>query len=122
MKNAMIVAVLMASASISHAQYAGSTIALTTVSALLENGRNDQQVVLQGRIIRHTGEEAYRFADNTGETEIEIDAKNWRTNTPIDKKQRSVCTASTKRSCLVKRKSRCSRSRLSNNGCLPTLL
>lgn len=86
MKNAMIVAVLMASASISHAQYAGSTIALTTVSALLENGRNDQQVVLQGRIIRHTGEDAYRFADNTGETEIEIDAKNWRTNTPIDKK------------------------------------
>lgn len=84
MRNAMIIAGLLASASVSHAQYAGPTIAPTTVNALLESGKNDQQVVLQGRIVRHNGGENYRFADSTGEMEIEIDAKNWPANTPID--------------------------------------
>lgn len=86
MKNAMIIAGLMAVASISHAQYAGPTIAPTTVKTILDNGKNDEQVILQGRIVRHTGGESYRFADNTGEMEIEIEAKNWPANTSIDEK------------------------------------
>lgn len=82
----MITAVLMASPSISHAQYAGSTIAPTTVNAFLENGKNAEQVVLQGGIIRYTGAELYRFADSAGETGLRSMQENRPANTPGDEK------------------------------------
>jgi uncharacterized protein (TIGR00156 family) len=70
----------------SYAQYAGPGIAPGTVRALLAEGKDDMAVNLQGRIVRHLGSDKYRFADSTGEITLEIDAKIWPANTPVDDK------------------------------------
>jgi uncharacterized protein (TIGR00156 family) len=96
--SALILAALVgASSSFAHAQYTGptaakgnppsaATVAPSTVRALLANGKDDTNVSLQGRIVRHLGGEKYRFADSSGEISVEIDAKTWPANTPIDDK------------------------------------
>jgi uncharacterized protein (TIGR00156 family) len=100
MKTSTIVlaALIGASSSFAYAQYTGpsaakgaasgaaQTVAPSTVRALLANGKDDLAVSLQGRIVRHLGGEKYRFADSTGEINVEIDAKRWPANTPIDDK------------------------------------
>ncbi len=58
----------------------------TTVKALMASGKDDTRISLQGRIVRHLGGENYRFADSTGEIDLEIDNDNWPANTPIDDK------------------------------------
>lgn len=45
----------------------------TTVEAILAQPKDDQDVVLQGRLINKLGDEKYRFADGTGEITVEID-------------------------------------------------
>lgn len=87
------------SGSFAHAQYVGPSttpsaapgtatpsVAPSTVKALIATGKDDAQVSLQGRIVRHLGGENYRFADSTGEIDLEIEAKHWPANTPIDDK------------------------------------
>jgi uncharacterized protein (TIGR00156 family) len=74
------------SGSFAHAQYAGPTVAPSTVRALLADGKDDMAVNLQGKIVRHLGGDKYRFADSTGEITVEIDARQWPANTPIDDK------------------------------------
>lgn len=87
------------SSSFAHAQYVGPTtapsaapgaatakVASSTVKALLATGKDDAQVSLQGKIVRHLGGENYRFADSSGEIDLEIEAKHWPANTPIDDK------------------------------------
>jgi uncharacterized protein (TIGR00156 family) len=81
-----------------HAQYTGPSAAAKTapgaapaaaasnVKALLANAKDDTVVSLQGRIVRHLGGEKYRFADSTGEIDLDIDADKWPANTPIDDK------------------------------------
>lgn len=60
------------------AQYAGpSALTTTTVKDLVANGKDDQHVQLQGRIVKHIGGEDYEFADATGTIRVEIDDKLW---------------------------------------------
>lgn len=63
-----------------------AAVAQTNVKALMASGKDDTQVSLQGRIIRHMGGEKYRFADSTGEIDLEIDNELWPANSPIDDK------------------------------------
>ena len=59
-----------------HAQYAGpSTIGQTTVAEILKNPVDDQDVQLQGHLLRQTASDKYIFSDGTGEIVAEIKAK-----------------------------------------------
>lgn len=70
-----------------HAQYAGpSALTTTTVKDLVANGKDDQHVQLQGRIVKHIGGEDYEFADATGTIRVEIDDKLWAAGRPVTDK------------------------------------
>jgi uncharacterized protein (TIGR00156 family) len=86
MKTYLLMFSMLACLSNSYAQYAGPSIAPGNVRALLADGKDDMPVNLQGRIVRHMGSDKYRFADSTGEITLEIDAKIWPANTPVDDK------------------------------------
>ncbi|NEN75182.1 NirD/YgiW/YdeI family stress tolerance protein [Pelistega sp. NLN82] len=49
--------------------------------------RDDQYVVLQGKIVKQIGKDDFIFSDGTGEIEIEVDDKAWygQNITPADK-------------------------------------
>lgn len=65
-------------AAAAYAQYSGTSgLTNTTVKALLANGRDDQHVMVQGRITKHMGGEDYEFTDATGSIAVEIDNKLW---------------------------------------------
>lgn len=57
------------------AQYAGpnSTPGLVKVAEILENPKDDQDVTVQGHLLRKVGDEEYVFSDGTGEIIVEID-------------------------------------------------
>lgn len=56
------------------AQYTGpSDRHAATVASILEQPKDDQDVVVQGRLLRKTGDEKYLFSDGTGEIIVEID-------------------------------------------------
>lgn len=59
------------------AQYTGpgATPATTTVAEARKQ-RDDQPVVLSGTLVAKLGHERYRFKDDTGEIEVEIDDKD----------------------------------------------
>ncbi|MBR8183554.1 YgiW/YdeI family stress tolerance OB fold protein [Burkholderia ambifaria] len=81
---AVALAVLPAAA---YAQYTGpSALTTTTVKELLANGKDDQHVQLQGRIVKHVGGEDYEFADSTGTIRVEIDHKLWAAGQPVSDK------------------------------------
>jgi uncharacterized protein (TIGR00156 family) len=97
----IIMALLGAASSAAMAQYTGPSsakivlpgvkatapaAAATTVGALIKTGKDNALVSLQGRIVRHLGGDDYRFADSTGEINVEIDTEYWPANTPIDDK------------------------------------
>ena len=44
-----------------------------TAKDVLDNGRDDQNVQLTGRITKQLGDEDYTFADDSGEIQVEID-------------------------------------------------
>lgn len=84
---AILTVALVALPAVGHAQYTGpSALAPTTVKQLLANGRDDQHVQLQGRIVKHLGGEDYEFADATGSIVVEIDDKLWIGNPPVGEK------------------------------------
>ena len=58
-----------------HAQYTGPSDqpTINTVKDVLDNGRDDMDVQLTGRITKRLGDEDYLFADDTGEIQVEID-------------------------------------------------
>lgn len=62
-----------------------AAVAATNVKALAAL-KDDARVSLQGRIVRHLGGDNYRFADSSGEIDVEIDTEHWPANTPIDDK------------------------------------
>lgn len=67
------------------AEYTGpSAVPASTVKALQQNGRDNQSAVLRGRIIRHLQDDKYIFADDTGQMQVEIDAKQWPAQRKID--------------------------------------
>ncbi|MET0548890.1 MAG: NirD/YgiW/YdeI family stress tolerance protein [Xanthomonas sp.] len=69
------------------AQYTGpSSVQLTTVKQLLDQGKDDQQVVLRGRIVSHDGGDRYTFRDATGSIKVEIDAHRLPAGRPFDDK------------------------------------
>ncbi|MEC8848523.1 MAG: NirD/YgiW/YdeI family stress tolerance protein [Polycyclovorans sp.] len=57
------------------AQYTGPSDKpeINTVKDVLDNGRDDQNVQLTGRITKQLGDEDYTFADDSGEIQVEID-------------------------------------------------
>ncbi|MBR8129888.1 YgiW/YdeI family stress tolerance OB fold protein [Burkholderia ambifaria] len=70
-----------------YAQYTGpSALTTTTVKGLLANGKDDQHVQLQGRIVKHVGGADYEFADTTGTIRVEIDHKLWAAGQPVSDK------------------------------------
>ena len=56
-----------------NAQFVGGTDKSITVKSLLDNGRDDQLVVLEGYIVDQIKHEDYTFRDATGQIEVEID-------------------------------------------------
>jgi uncharacterized protein (TIGR00156 family) len=70
------------------AQYTGpSSVQLWTVAQLLEQGRDDQRVILRGHLVQHEGGEHYIFADESGRIGVEIDARLLPAGQPFDEKQ-----------------------------------
>ena len=70
------------------AQYTGpSSVQLTTVQQLLDQGRDDQRVILRGRLVQHDGGEHYTFADESGRIGVEIDARLLPAGQSFDDKQ-----------------------------------
>lgn len=70
-----------------YAQYVGPSEGTggQTVAAILEKPIDDQQVRLQGHLLRKTGHEKYLFSDGTGEIVAEIDDKDF-PREPVDEK------------------------------------
>lgn len=60
------------------AQYLGPTeqVVYSSVADVLADPVDDGQVSLQGRVILHEGGEYYRFADESGEVRIELEAED----------------------------------------------
>jgi|HigsolmetaAR204D_1030405.scaffolds.fasta_scaffold00793_12 uncharacterized protein (TIGR00156 family) len=53
--------------------HAAAPARIWTVKEILAAPRDDEDVVLRGRIVRHLRGDHYLFSDETGEIEIEID-------------------------------------------------
>jgi len=71
-----------------HAQYAGPADApAAQVSSILQDPKDDQNVVLQGHLLRQLGDEKYVFSDGTGEIVVEIDDDDF-SREPVDEKTR----------------------------------
>ncbi|MGB6103246.1 MAG: NirD/YgiW/YdeI family stress tolerance protein [Pusillimonas sp.] len=70
-----------------HAQYTGPSdgTASPTVATILEKPVDDQNVRLQGHLLRKVGHEKYIFSDGTGEIIAEIDDDDFPRQT-IDEK------------------------------------
>lgn len=45
----------------------------TSVEQVKKNGRDDQFVILDGRLTAYLGDDRYEFRDNTGAIEVELD-------------------------------------------------
>lgn len=70
------------------AQYVGpSGLRPITVAEVLKSGKDDQQVLLQGVLLKKVGHEKYEFSDGTGTIRVEIDDKIF-PREPIDEKTR----------------------------------
>ncbi|MET3230969.1 UNVERIFIED_ORG: uncharacterized protein (TIGR00156 family) [Burkholderia sp. 1263] len=82
----MIVACLLAAPAIgAQAQYKGpgAEPTATSVKQLLDGGRDDQSVVLRGRLVKQLGGDRYQFADSTGQIQVDIDHRRWPAGQPI---------------------------------------
>lgn len=67
--------------------YSGpSSIKVTSVKELLDNGRDDQKAILRGRIVSHDGDDHYTFEDGTGKIRLEIDDDEFPAGVKIDDK------------------------------------
>ena len=68
------------------AQYSGpSSIGQTSVAEILKNPVDDQDVQLQGHILRQTSHDKYIFSDGTGEIVAEIKARHFAGQSVDDK-------------------------------------
>ena len=65
-----------------------SSVPVMTVKQLLETGKDDQHVRLQGRIVSHDGGKNYTFADDSGRMPVEISAKHFPPGQPVSAEQR----------------------------------
>ncbi|MDN5842992.1 MAG: NirD/YgiW/YdeI family stress tolerance protein [Alcaligenaceae bacterium] len=61
-----------------HAEYTGPSVTGEgTVEAILANPVDDQNVTLQGNLLRRIGHEKYIFSDGTAEIVAEVDDKDF---------------------------------------------
>ncbi|TFL13052.1 NirD/YgiW/YdeI family stress tolerance protein [Pusillimonas caeni] len=77
-----------ATAAPAYAQYTGPTEggrAQNTVAAILANPTDDQQITMQGQLLRKIGKEKYIFSDGTAEIVAEIDDDDF-PREPVDEK------------------------------------
>lgn len=65
-----------------------SSVPLSTVKNLLENGSDDQNARLQGRIVSHDGGKNYRFADDSGHMTVKISARRFPAGQAVSAEQR----------------------------------
>ena len=76
---ALTLSVLIGSAVVplAHAQYVGpsSQQTFTSVEQVIKEAKDDAPVALRGKLVRKLSDETYMFADQTGETQVEIDDK-----------------------------------------------
>lgn len=71
-----------------YAQYTGpaeESSAQNTIAAILANPTDDQQVTMQGHLLRKIGKEKYIFSDGTAEIVAEIDDDDF-PREPVDEK------------------------------------
>lgn len=61
-----------------------SSAPLMTAKQLLDSGKDDQYVRLQGKLTSHKGGEDYEFTDQSGKITVEIDAKVFPQGVNID--------------------------------------
>jgi uncharacterized protein (TIGR00156 family) len=61
-----------------------SNVPLMTAKELLDKGRDDQYVKLQGKLLSHKGGEHYEFADQSGRITVEIDDEDFPQGVSID--------------------------------------
>lgn len=75
-------------ATTAYAQYVGPSdtgaVSVSTVRDLLANGKDDQQVAVQGMIVKHNKSDKFQFSDGTGNMTVEIDKKYFPAGKPID--------------------------------------
>ncbi len=73
-------------ASPAYAQYAGpSEIGQITVAEILKNPVDDQDVQIQGHLLRQTAHDKFIFSDGTGEIVAEIKARHFAGQSVDDK-------------------------------------
>ena len=74
----MMISAAVALPLVTFAQYQGPTeqVVYNSVADVLADPVDDRQVSLQGRITVHEGGEYYRFADESGEIRIELEAED----------------------------------------------
>lgn len=65
-----------------------SSVSLSTIKSLLENGRDDQIARLQGRIVSHDGGKNYSFADDSGRMVVKISARHFPAGVSVSAEQR----------------------------------
>ena len=61
-----------------------STVPVMTVKQLLDQGKDDQQVTVRGKLARHIGGDRYVLVDSTGEMQVDIDKRYFPQGQPID--------------------------------------
>jgi uncharacterized protein (TIGR00156 family) len=67
------------------AGYTGpSNVPLMTAKDLLDKGKDDQHVRLQGKLLSHKGGERYVFADASGRMTVEIDDEHFPAGVKVD--------------------------------------
>lgn len=67
--------------------YAGpSSVPVMSVKQVLEQGRDDQNAILRGRIVSHDGDDHYTFDDGTGRVRVEIGDEDFPAGVKIDDK------------------------------------
>ncbi|MCX5472691.1 NirD/YgiW/YdeI family stress tolerance protein [Alcaligenes sp. A-TC2] len=89
LRSAVVLALLSSALSFpAHAQYTGpSEIGQTTVAEILKNPVDDQDVRVQGHLLRQTAHDKFLFSDGSGEIVAEIKAKHFAGQT-LDEKTR----------------------------------
>lgn len=67
--------------------YSGpSTIPVMSVKEVIEQGRDDQNAILRGRIVSRDGDDHYTFDDGTGRIRVDIDNDDFPAGVKIDDK------------------------------------
>lgn len=56
-----------------HSRSPAAQETVRTVQWVIDNGRDDQKVLLRGRLVNRIGDDNYTFADESGQVRVEVD-------------------------------------------------